>query len=67
MGTDTHARQRNRRGLANPPPGRDADTTTHALQAGRQGATPRRSTHAKETGQRGEGRDEHRSGSDSDR
>ena len=66
MGTDTHAQQRNRRGLANPPPGRD-DDDTHALQAGKQGATPRRSTHPKEAGQRGEGRDAHRSGSDSNR
>jgi hypothetical protein len=49
-----------------PPSGRN-DDQTHALQAGRDGPTQRKSTHDKEPSTRGEGRDDHRSGSDSNR
>lgn len=49
-----------------PPDGRN-DDDTHALQAGRDGTSQRRSAHDKEPRTRDEGRDEHRSGSDSNR
>jgi hypothetical protein len=49
-----------------PPRGRN-DDDTHALQAGRDGTSPRKSTHGQEPRTRDEGRDDHRSGSDSNR
>lgn len=66
MGTNQHARHRNRQDLQSPPSGRN-DDDTHALQAGKEGASQRRSTHAPEPSTRDEGRDDRRSGSDSNR
>jgi hypothetical protein len=66
MGTDQHARHRNRQDLQSPPGDRN-DDDTHALQAGKKGASPRRSAHEREPSTRDEGRDERRSGSDSNR
>ena len=64
MGTDTHARNRAASGHATPPSGRDDDDTTHALQAGREGTTQRRTAHGKETRTRDAGRDDRRPGSE---
>jgi len=66
MGTDQHARHRNRQNLQSPPGGRN-DDDTHALQAGKDGATARKSVHGREPSTRDEGRDDRRSGSDSGR
>lgn len=66
MGTDQHAKERNRQGLQSPPAGRN-DDDTHALRAGKGGPTQRRSVHPKEPSTRDEGRDDRRSGSDSNR
>lgn len=66
MGTDQHAKKRNRQGLSNPPAGRN-DDDTHALQAGKDGTSPRRSAHSGERSTHDAGRDDRRSGSDSNR
>ena len=66
MGTDQHASHRNRQDMQSPPPGRN-DDDTHARQAGKEGATQRRSTQGREPSTRDEGRDDRRSGSDSNR
>lgn len=66
MGTDQHARQRNGQNLQSPPGGRD-DDDTHALQAGKDGTSARKSAHERESSTRDEGRDDRRSGSDSGR
>lgn len=47
-----------------PPSGRN-DDDTHALQAGKQGSSQRKSTHGKETPTRDAGSDDRRSGSES--
>ena len=66
MGTKDHARNRDRTGHSTPPPGQDDLTDdTHALRAGRSGETQRRQDVRKEMPTRDEGRDDHRSGSDS--
>jgi hypothetical protein len=52
---------------ASHPPGGRNDDDTRALQAGRDGATPRRSTHGKEPSTRDAGSDDRRSGSESGR
>jgi len=57
----TDERQRN---PSHPPSGRD-DEDTRALQAGKEGASPRRSTHGKEPSTRDAGSDDRRSGSES--
>jgi len=49
---------------SHPPSGRN-DGDTHALQAGKDGATPRKSTHGKEPATRDAGSDDRRSGSES--
>ena len=49
---------------SHPPSGRD-DDDTHALQAGKDGATPRKSTRGKEPSTRDAGSDDRRSGSES--
>ena len=64
MGTDRHAAERNRQDLRSPPAGRD-DDDTHALRAGEDGTSPRRQRQAGERPTRDEGRDDRRSGSDS--
>jgi hypothetical protein len=50
----------------NPPGGRN-DDDTHALRAGRDGATQRKSVHAREPSTRDAGSDDRRSGSESDK
>ena len=66
MGTDQHARHRNQQNRQSPPGGRN-DDDTHALQAGKDGASARKSVHGREPSTRDEGRDDRRSGSDSGR
>ncbi len=66
MGTDTHERNRDRAGRQNPPAGPDRlGGRTHALRAGKDGPTQRKSVQPQEHRTREEGRDDHRSGSDS--
>jgi hypothetical protein len=68
MGTNDHARERVKSDHVAPPSGRDRGTDSdHALRAGEQGATQRKSEHRKEAPTRDEGRDDRRSGSDSNR
>ncbi|HET6436160.1 MAG TPA: hypothetical protein VFG18_10745 [Xanthomonadaceae bacterium] len=68
MGTNQHARDRNRSGDETPPPGPDRfDDGSHALRAGAKGTSPRHSKVERESPTREEGRDDHRSGSDSNR
>jgi hypothetical protein len=54
-------RQRN----AGHPPSSRNDDDTHALQAGKDGPSPRKSTHDKEASTRDAGSDDRRSGSES--
>jgi hypothetical protein len=54
-------RQRN----AGHPPSSRNDDDTHALQAGKAGPSPRKSTHGKEASTRDAGSDDRRSGSES--
>lgn len=63
MGTDQHERHRAASGHTTPPSGRD-DDSSHALQAGREGPTPRKSAHGKESSTRDAGRDDRRPGSE---
>ena len=68
MGTNDHARERVKHDRATPPPGRDRGTDSdHALQAGQDGASQRKSTRPSEAPTRDAGRDDRRSGSDSGR
>ena len=68
MGTNDHARERVKHDRTSPPSGRDRGTDSdHALQAGKDGPTARKSTPAAEGKTRDEGRDDRRSGSDSNR
>ena len=55
--------ERQRNG-SHPPSGRN-DDHTHALQAGKEGPSPRKSTHGKEPSTRDAGSDDRRSGSES--
>ena len=64
MGTDIHARRQAESGREHPPAGRN-DDDTHALQAGKDGATQRKSTHRREPSTRDAGSDDRRSGSES--
>jgi len=64
MGKNIHERHRVASGHVTPPSGRDDDDTTHALQAGRGGSTPRKTAHGSEPSTRDEGRDDRRDGSD---
>ena len=66
MGTNIHDRHRDEAGRSNPPPGPDdLGGRTHALRAGKDGPTQRKSVQPKESPTRDEGRDDRRSGSDS--
>lgn len=68
MGTHIHEKHLRESGHSNPPPGPDQlGGRTHALRAGKDGPTQRRSVQPKETRTREAGRDDHRSGSDSNR
>ena len=68
MGTNDHARNRDASGNTTPPAGRNEHSdATHALRAGKDGPTQRRSSVEREPSTRDEGRDDRRSGSDSNR
>ena len=64
MGTNIHERHRAASGHGTPPSGRNDDDSTHALQSGRDGASPRKSTHGREPSTRDAGRDDPRPGSE---
>ncbi|RPE79956.1 hypothetical protein [Vulcaniibacterium tengchongense] len=65
MGTNKHARDRVESGRTTPPSGHDETTDrSHALRAGKNGPTQRKSAPEREAPTRPEGRDDHRSGSD---
>jgi hypothetical protein len=61
---NTHQQGRVAADRGNPPSGRN-DDDTHALQAGKDGATQRKSTHHREPSTRDAGSDDRRSGSES--
>jgi len=63
---NTHERERVAAGRQNPPSGRN-DDDTHALQAGKDGPTQRKSRHGQEAPTRDAGSDDRRSGSESSR
>jgi hypothetical protein len=68
MGTNDHARERIKGGHTTPPPGHDrVDDRSHALRAGKDGPTQRKTSLEDEAPTRAEGRDDHRTGSDSNR
>ena len=68
MGTNKHARDRVETGHTTPPPGHDRITDdSHALRAGKDGTSQRKQALEKEPSTRDEGRDDRRSGSDSNR
>ena len=68
MGTNKHARDRVETGHTTPPPGHDRITVdSHALRAGKDGPSQRKQALEKEPSTRDEGRDDRRSGSDSNR
>lgn len=68
MGTNDHARNRDHSGDTTPSPGHDkiADDT-HALRAGKHGATQRKTELQPEAPTRDAGSDDRRSGSESNR
>ena len=64
MGTNDHARERVKSDHVTPPPGGDRNTDgDHALKAGKDGPTQRKSAQSTEAPTRDEGRDDRRSGS----
>ena len=63
---NTHEQDRVAAGRQTPPSGRN-DDDTHALQAGKDGATQRKSRHGQEPPTRDAGSDDRRSGSESSR
>jgi len=68
MGTNDHARERVKHDRTSPPSGRDSGADgEHALQAGKDGTSQRKSASGEEGKTRDEGRDDRRSGSDSNR
>ena len=68
MGTNIHEKHLRDSGRANPPAGPDGlGGGTHALRAGKDGPTQRKTDVSKEAPTRDEGRDDRRSGSDSNR
>lgn len=68
MGTNDHARNRDASGDTTPPPRHEKTTdNTHALRAGEDGPTQRKSATETEASTRDEGRDDRRSGSESNR
>lgn len=65
MGTNRHAEERVKSGHSTPPPGQNRLTDQdHAMRAGKDGTTQRKSGVHKEPSTRDEGRDDHRTGSD---
>ena len=65
MGTNRHAEDRVKSGHATPPGGADRMTDQdHALRAGKQGTSQRKSETGKEAPTRDRGRDDSRTGSD---
>lgn len=64
MGTNIHARHQAESDRSHPPAGRD-DDDTHALRAGKDGPTQRKSVHPKEAPTRAAGSDQRQSGSES--
>ena len=64
MGTNDHARERVKHDRTSPPSGRNDSDRDHALQAGSDGTSQRKSAHDREPKTRDEGRDDRRSGSD---
>ena len=68
MGSDTHEKHLRDAGRSNPPPGPDdLGGRTHALRAGKDGPTQRKSAQPQESPTRDAGRDDRRDGSDSNR
>ena len=68
MATNKHAEERVKSGHVTPPSGRnDMADSDHTLRAGREGTTQRKSSVERESPTRDEGRDDRRSGSDSNR
>lgn len=68
MGAHIHEKHLRESGHSTPPSGHDRmQDDSHALRAGKSGPTQRRSVLQKEAPTRDEGRDDHRSGSDSHR
>jgi hypothetical protein len=64
MGTNSHERHRAASGRTTPPSGRNDDDSTHALPAGREGTSQRKSAHGEESSTRDAGRDDRRPGSE---
>ena len=68
MGTNDHARERVKSGHTTPPSqGNRSTDQDHALRAGKEGSTQRKSATDREPSTRDEGRDDRRNGSDSGR
>ena len=68
MGTNDHARERVKKDRTTPPSGGNrGDDQDHGLRAGKDGTSPRKSATPGEPSTRDEGRDDRRSGSDSNR
>lgn len=66
MATHSHEKHLRQSGHSTPPSGHDRmEDRTHALRAGKDGPTQRRSVLEKESPTRDEGRDDRRTGSDS--
>lgn len=66
MGTNIHARHRDKSGHTTPPSGHnDMTDESHALRAGKKGPTQRKHVLEKEESTRDAGSDDRRSGSDS--
>lgn len=67
MGTNDHARERVKSGQTTPPSqGNRSTDQDHALRAGQDGSTQRKSATGREPSTRDEGRDDRRNGSDKD-
>lgn len=65
MGTNIHARHRDKSGHTTPPSGHDDMTDeSHALRAGKNGPTQRKHVLRKEAPTHDAGRSDHRNGSD---
>ena len=68
MGTNDHARERVKTDHVTPPSkGNRSGDQDHALRAGKEGSSARKSAVGPEPSTRDEGRDDRRSGSDSNR
>jgi hypothetical protein len=68
MGTNDHARERVKTDHVTPPSkGNRSGDQDHALRAGKEGSSARKSAVSREPSTRDEGRDDRRSGSDSNR